>query len=435
MKLEELKNKKIIILGYGIEGKSVYEYLTQHYPQQEIAITDKKNGEDYLNKQKGYDVAIKSPGIHKSNVIIPYTTATNIFFANVKGMTIGVTGSKGKSTTSSLIYSIVKQGMKDALRLPSYHAGKKVHLVGNITHTLDPIGTPMLTELLKSNEADDIWVCELSSFQLDDIRYSPHISVITSFFPEHMDYHGSVEKYFSAKKNILQYAKPTDYFIYNPKFEALQKLARETKAKAIPYNNSLPFTLYPLPLPGEHNVDNVKAAVTVAELLKIPDQIIDESIKNFKPLPHRLEKVGTFRGITFYDDAIATTPEATIQAIQTVKNIGTIFLGGQDRGYDFAKLAEIIVLYKIPNIVLFPDSGEKIEKELRIMNYELRKNEKSKINIFKTSSMEDAVRFAYENTKPGAIALLSTASPSYSVWKNFEEKGNLFKKYAKIFSH
>src|SRR5204863_10130869 len=142
----------------------------------------------------------KSPGIQKEKVTIPYTTAANIFFANVKGMIVGITGSKGESTTSSLIYHIIKQ------------TKKHVHLVGNITHKLESIGQPMLTGFLDRNEPDDVWVCELSSFMLDDIAYSPHISVITSFFPEHMDYHGTGEKYFLAKSNIVKFATKNDYF-------------------------------------------------------------------------------------------------------------------------------------------------------------------------------------------------------------------------------
>src|SRR5437667_261855 len=140
MKLEQLKNKNILILGFGTEGKSVYDFLKHYFPDKEIGIADQKDGEDYLEKQRQYDLAIKSPGIQKEKVTIPYTTAANIFFANVKGMIVGITGSKGKSTTSSLIYHIIKQ------------TKKHVHLVGNITHKLDSIGQPMLTGFLDRNE-------------------------------------------------------------------------------------------------------------------------------------------------------------------------------------------------------------------------------------------------------------------------------------------
>ena len=170
---------------------------------------------------------------------------------------------------------------------------------------------------------------------------------------------------------------------------------------------------------GAHNLNNIKAAIKVARLFKISDSVIKKAIKNFKPLPHRLEFVGEFKGIKFYDDAISTTPESTIMAIKALKNIGTIFLGGQDRGYDFRELEKILKLYRIQNIVLFPETGNRILKS--------RKG----FNIFETRSINNAVKFAFKNTPKGRICLLSTASPSYSIWKNFEEKGDLFQYFVK----
>ncbi|MCX6722890.1 MAG: hypothetical protein NT094_02355, partial [Candidatus Staskawiczbacteria bacterium] len=154
--------------------------------------------------------------------------------------------------------------------------------------------------------------------------------------------------------------------------------------------------------------------------LGVSDKIIKEAIQKFKPLPHRLEFVGEFKGIKFYDDAISTTPESTIMAIETLKNVDTIFLGGQDRGYNFGQLEKVIKKYKIKNAVIFPDSGKKIKIK--------------GLNILKTKKMQDAVKFAYKNTATGKICLLSCASPSYSLWKNFEEKGDQFKKFVKQYS-
>ncbi len=414
MKLNEMKNKKIVILGFGVEGKSIYNFLKTKFPEQQIDTIEKITPETQ-KQQKNYDLAIKSPGIHGSQVHIPYTTATNIFFGNVLGVTIGVTGSKGKSTTSSLIYAFLLQ------------AGKKVHLVGNITHKLDPIGSPMLTELLQSNTAEDIWICELSSFQLSDITYSPHISVITSFFPEHMDYHGSLENYWNAKKNIIANAQTTDYLVYNSKFLELKQFAKEAHVQTVPFQSEVDNSFSVLPLQGSHNLDNINGAITVAKLLGVNNKTIQDALFKFKPLPHRLENVGTFRSITFYDDAISTTPESAIQAIKTLKNIGTIFLGGQDRGFDFSNLAKIVAQSSIINLVLFPESGSKIY-------HELTKITKKKYQVLQTSDMHEAVLFAYRHTPKDYICLLSTASPSYSVWNNFEEKGNLFKKLVRELS-
>lgn len=405
MKIDELRSYgRILLVGYGVEGKASHEFLKKFTPEIQVGIADQKDDPNYLDKQKDYDLAIRSPGVRKELIWMPYTTATNIFFANVKGKVIGITGSKGKSTTASLIHSILTQ------------AGYKSHLCGNI-------GKPALDALMESNRSDDIFVFELSSFQLDDIQYSPHISVILNLFPEHLDYHPSLKSYFEAKIKILSKVTSEDYFVYNPKYEELVNLARETKAKAFPFINKLPFSQKIIPLIGEHNKENVKAAVTAASLLRVTPRDIAFAIKNFKPLPHRLEKVGTFKGLTFYDDAIATTPEATICAIKALPNIGTLFLGGLDRGYDFSELARIISTKNIPNVVLFPDSGKRILNSLeKIPN---------KPKILETSSMGEAVKFAYENSPKNSIVLLSAASPSYSLWKNFEEKGNQFQHFAK----
>jgi UDP-N-acetylmuramoyl-L-alanine---L-glutamate ligase len=420
MKLEELKSKKILIVGYGLEGKATKEFLLQKFPDAIIGIVDKKDGDDYLAKQGEYDLAIKSPGVKSEEITIPYTTATNIFFGNVIGTVIGITGSKGKSTVSTLVYEILKA------------AEKKVHLVGNI-------GKPALAELTRHPELvsgsslnempnqvrhdnDHYWVYELSSFMLSDIEYSPHISVITNLFPEHMDYHGGAENYYKAKEKIVAHSSKKNFFVYNQKVDRLVNLAKNVQAKAIPIADLLPFSESIITLKGQHNIENVSAAVTVAKLLHIDEPIIEEAVKNFKALKHRLEFVGKFNGISFYDDAIATNPVATIRAIESLPDIGTIFLGGQDRGWDFSELVHVIKKYNISNVVLFPDSGAKIKTKI-----EEKLNPVPK--MFETDSMEGAVQWAYKNTPSGKICLLSCASPSFSLWKNYEEKGDLFQKF------
>ncbi len=174
-----------------------------------------------------------------------------------------------------------------------------------------------------------------------------------------------------------------------------------------------------IPLLGFHNVKNIQAAIQVTRLLNISDSAIKTAIKNFKSLPHRLEPVGIYNGIQFYDDAISTTPESTIMAIRSIPKIGTIFLGGTDRGYDFGELEKTLKTYNIRNIILFPESGSRILKS------------RTGLNVLETKNMKDAVDFAFKNTPNGQVCLLSTASPSYSVWKNFEEKGSEFQKYIK----
>lgn len=400
MKFSELDGKKILILGYGKEGRSTERVLRLKVPGASIAIADRSQGSDYLDKQKDCDIVVKTPGIPLNLVTAPHTTATNIFFGNVKNPVIGVTGSKGKSTTSSLIYAILK------------HAGLKTRLVGNI-------GSPALDVLLEPVDPQEIFVMELSSYQLEDIEYSPHVSVITSIFPEHLDHHGSFQAYFGAKARIAAKASADDFFVFNPAYAELGELAKKVTAKPVPFAASIPFDLTGLKLEGEHNLDNIRGALSVARIFGVPDEVSREAILAFEPLPHRLKFVGEFKGIKFYDDAIATAPEPTMFAIQTLKDVDTIFLGGTDRGYDFHELAKVIASSGIRNVVLFPDTGERIAAALE-------ETGAKGLNVIHTRDMRIAVEFAYLHTAPGKICLLSTASPSYSLWKNFEAKGDEF---------
>lgn len=400
MKFSELDGKKILILGYGKEGRSTERVLRLKVPGAAIVIADQSQGADYLDKQKDCDIVVKTPGIPLSLVTAPHTTATNIFFANIRNKVIGVTGSKGKSTTASLIYAILK------------HAGLKTRLVGNI-------GSPALDVLLEPVDPEEVFVMELSSYQLEDIEYSPHVSVITSIFREHLDHHGSFEAYFGAKARILAKAKADDFYVYNPAYPDLAELAKKTTAQAVPFADAIPFDLAGLKLEGEHNLDNIRGALAVARIFGVPDEVSREAVLAFEPLPHRLSLVGEFKGIRFYDDAIATAPEPTIFAIRTLKGVDTILLGGTDRGYDFRELAKTVASFGIRNIVLFPETGERIAAALEESGVR-------GLNIIHTRDMRTAVEFAYLHTAPGKICLLSTASPSYSLWKNFEEKGDEF---------
>ncbi len=413
--------RRLLILGYGREGKITEQYLKKYHPKISVGIADKIADSHYLQKQGSYDIAIKTPGIPKELVSIFYTTATNIFFSAIaiKNQSaqqqkyhilndrskcdiqiIGVTGSKGKSTTASLIYAILKQ------------AKRKVFLLGNI-------GGPMLSALLKPIPKDAIFVLELSSYQLDDIQMSPQISVVTNLFPEHMNYHGGIAQYYDAKKNIIAYQQAKDHFVYNPKVALLRQWVRTSTSHAVPYHAKLPLKAGDIPLLGEHNRDNARAAVTTTRLLGIADAISAKAIRSFKALPHRLEPVGVYRGIRFYDDAISTTPESTIEALKSLPSVVTIFLGGEDRGYDFRDLEAAIKRSRIKNVVLFPDSGNKMFKN------------PGKLRILRTRSMKHGVAFAYQHTPAGSVCLLSMASPSYSLWRDFIEKGNEFQKWVK----
>ncbi len=408
MTIEELQHKKILIVGYGREGKATEEFIKVKLPNTKYAIADVSEGPDYLKNQEEFDLAIRSPGVHPSQITIPHTTPTNIFFANCKNYTtIGVTGTKGKSTTASLIAHILSV------------AKREVRLVGNI-------GKPLISELLTLPTYQTIFVCELSSYQLVDISYSPHISVIVSIFPDHITYHGSMEEYQIAKKQMILYATTQDYYVYNPAFSQLHDWCKDTKAKAVSYETD--FMPSDIPLIGEHNKDNIRAAISVVRLFNVSNDTISSAIQSFKPLPHRLQQVGTFRNITFYDDAISTTPESTIAALLSIDSVHTILLGGLNRGYNFAELVQELKKQNVENIVLFPDSGAQILEEIKkIPDYTPR--------ILETQDMEKAVQFSYAHTPENGVCLLSTASPSYSLWRNFEEKGDVFQQFVKKYAY
>ena len=414
MKVKNLSDKKILILGFGKEGRNTFKFLRKLFPKKILGIGDKnKNvkaqmskvkrikwhlGKDYLKALKNYDLIVKSPGV-PLKVIAPFSTKkqkitsqTEIFFDNCPGKIVGITGTKGKSTTTSLIYKILKQNEL------------KAHLVGNI-------GKPVLS-FLNSGTEKDIYVYELSSHQLFNLKKSPHIAVFLNIFPEHLDYYKSFKEYIKAKANITKYQTEKDFLIYNSNNKLVRHIAKKSKAKKIP-------------IKGEYYELNRIAAKEVGKIFNISEEKITKAIKDFKPLAHRLELVGTFKEITFYNDALSTIPETTIYALNALgNNVQTIMLGGFDRGLDFKQLGKTISKTKIKTVILFPTTGQKIWKQIS----------KKSLKHFFVDNMAEAVKIAYQYTQKGKICLLSTASPSFSIFKDYKEKGNLFKKYVKKYA-
>ncbi len=394
-----------LIVGYGAEGKANENYLTSHAPKLTIGIADEKSHPAEFANQESYDLALRSPGVPKEKVKNYYTTGTNIFFSRSGNTVVGVTGTKGKSTVATLIGHILQT------------ADIPARVLGNI-------GTPLIQELDSITDTDSIIVVELSSFQLDDLAYSPQIAVVTSLYADHLDYHGTKERYFGAKHNIIRNQTGNDLFIYNARFEELSAWAKDARGRAKEYDTDLAIDKGSVMLKGDHNRDNMNAAITVCRELGVSDEDILRGLRTYKPLPHRMENVGTFNGITFYDDAIGVVPEATIAAIESLDQIDTLLLGGTDRGYDFSELEARVLEKGIRNLVLFPDTGKRMFL-----------NDRSRFTVLETDRMEEAVRFCYQHTKPGSIALLSTASPSYRLWKSYEEKGAEFQRFIKELSN
>lgn len=427
--------QRILILGYGYEGRSFARYLSRLYPALKFTIADEKeinnaprqattvSGPNYLETVYDADLIIKSPGVNdqKPELVAAktlgqkITTVTNIFLAQAADRTIGVTGTKGKSTTASLIRAMLKAG------------GIKAELVGNIG--ADPL------KFIDDKKA--VFVYELSSYQLSSAETSPHVAVFINIFPDHLPYHGSFAAYFYAKAKIANRQKVGDYFIYNSDHKIIKGLAAATPATKINYlqqgavkNNWLYYhgekivPLSEIRLLGKHNQENILAAMAAAKIYGVKNAAIRQALKQFTNLKHRLEFVGRYREIDFYDDAISTTPESTLAAIAVFEQrLGTIILGGSDRGYDFSALAKKLVSLKLDGLVFFPASGPRIAAALK----QAAKANKTKLPpSMLATTMNEAVKFCREQTGPGRVCLLSTASPSYSLFKNFEDKGDQF---------
>jgi len=427
MELEKLRDKKVLILGFGREGKDSFKFLREIFPKKVIGIADINSkcpglaprsgagkiqtaklvrwhlGKNYLLAIKKYDLIVKSPGIPLKS-IKPYltkkqklTSQTDIFFENFPGKIIGVTGTKGKSTTSLLIYKILKKCPK---------LKRRIHLAGNI-------GKPVLPYLKKAKK-DDIFVYELSSHQLQLLKKSPKIAIFLNIYPEHLDYYRNFKDYVKAKANITKYQTERDFLIYNKGDKIVREIAKKSRVRKIPFS-------------GKYYQQDIRAARIVGKIFKIPKERIEKVIEKFKRLPHRLEYVGKFKGIEFYNDSLSTIPQTTIEALDFLGNkVQTLILGGFDRGVDFNNLAKRILKSKVKTIIFFPKSGKRIFEELKKL--------KAKIDYFFTAKMREAVKISYLKTKKGKICLLSPASPSFGVFKNYKERGNLFKKYVKHYA-
>lgn len=422
MRIQDLQNKTVCLLGFGKEGRATLAAIRQYAPGAEVTIADKNTelqvancklqlGSNYMDDLDGFDVIIKSPGIPWNSQIATrksqLTSATQIFFDSVAGtgaVIVGVTGSKGKSTTSSLIHAMLKAG------------GKRSALVGNI-------GEPSLNHLDEAKKGM-IFVHELSSYQLQDMTVSPHVAVVTSIFPEHLDYHGSFAAYVDAKANIARFQKPEDIVIYPVRDRHALEIAAEGHGRKLPFTaEDAPVRVAETKLIGNHNQSNIAAAWHAAEQFGIDAETAAQAAKAFTPLAHRLQSLGIVQKIEWIDDAISTTADSAIAALDALGDrVATVILGGTDRGVPFEHLGKRIAASSVKTVILFPDTGVRIKKAIQDAG--------AKVSFFDAASMEEAVTIAARETpktEPASIALLSTASPSYNMFKNFEEKGEQFK--------
>jgi UDP-N-acetylmuramoylalanine--D-glutamate ligase len=408
--LSEFDGKDVVFVGVG-KGRAVAgleDFLRQHASIKSFTGVHKQPGDQPLAFLKDYDpgvtVFFKNEGIPGNEMPVPYITTLQLFFRLARDATIatvGITGTKGKSTTTALTAAILE------------YAGKKVVLAGNI-------GTSPLPALADATP-DTIFVLELSSYQLSDLSISPHISACINLYNDHTDWHGSLESYWEAKHNIMRFAGPDDLFVYNPQFADLQHWANAASCKTIAINPQEKLDMDGAKLFGDHNVLNALVAREIARQFGVDDALSLEAIKGFAPLRHRMQTVATKDTRTYIDDAIGMTPESTTASLaaitQRIGPVGCLFLGGQDRNYDFSEVMRVIAGCNIPHLVMFPETVAKMKAAMPADYHPA---------IFETESMTDAVAYAAEHAPQNSVVLLSTAAPSYLLWKDFEDKGDQF---------
>jgi UDP-N-acetylmuramoylalanine--D-glutamate ligase len=447
--LGKYKGKKVGILGCDVEGRATLNFLTQNGFK--VCILDRANkveflkknpdfgdgnidlflGADYLSHLNEFDVIFRTPGIPilrpelqeavQGGVVV--TSQIELFFELCPSQIIGVTGTKGKGTTSSLIYEMLKKNRDD------------VYLGGNI-------GNPAISFIDKLTKTSKV-VLELSSFQLQSLRVSPQIAVVLNVTQDHLDYHKDVNEYCEAKKNVIKYQTAADFAVMNADYETTKKFSKETKAKVLFYSKKEATNgcyvgkddqiilitdegktkiagASDLLLRGRHNLENVTAAILAAFIAGVDADSIRESVLSFKGLEHRLELAGEHEGIKYYNDSFSTTPETAIAAIQSFTEPIVLILGGSSKGSDYTALGEAVESSNVKAIIFIGDTAKEISQQISVKY----KGER----VYGLRTMEEIVSKANELAKKGDVVLLSPACASFGLFENYKDRGNQFKK-------
>jgi len=421
---------KIAIAGYGIEGKENYEYWSK-MPEHTVVIVDELYkpklalpdgaktmlGPDSFSQLNGFDMVIRTAGLAPYKIVTDgkIWSATNEFMTQCPVPVIGVTGTKGKGTTATLITSLLRAG------------GKTVHLVGNI-------GTSALASL-PFIQKDDLVVFEMSSFQLWDAETSPHIAVVLGIEPDHLNVHKSMEDYVLAKGEIRHFQKEGDLCVYHWSNIYSKQIADEnTNGSSIRYGIEDDGGVYVkdgdfyqrehklcsvdrLHVPGQHNIENAVAALTVAAHFGLTNQQLASGLENFNGLPHRLEKVREHAGVTYYNDSFSSSPSATIAAIRSFQQPLIVIIGGADKGADFSELAALIG--DAPNIKEVVLIGERRHELERVIG--------GQPTVFDGKTMDEIVAYVSGRATDGDVVLLSPGCASFDMFRDFYDRGDQFR--------
>lgn len=480
----QLAGKKVAIIGLGIEGAALCDFLIDKVSH--ITVLDKFDpaelkekvdselyakiaeivengkikkifGETYVDSLDDFDIIFRSPSFYfaDSKLLaakasgVKISSQIDLFFDLCPCQIIGVTGTKGKGTTSSLIFSILeknfqfkisnlKSNQNDKIKNENKNEHEivkdapKVFLAGNI-------GYSAIT-LIPEIKSDDIVILELSNFQLADLEKSPHIAVVTNIYVDHRDYHKSTEEYRAAKFNILAHQKDGDIAILNKESTfGISELAhliseilyfgtsdesavvRRDMVVLDPSRRNIEIcNISEINLFGQHNLENIAAATLVADSLGVDPKIISSAAKEFVGLPHRLELVREFRGIKFINDSFATNPEPTIAAIKSFDANKILILGGSSKQADFYDLAKTIVANNVKAVVLIGDEAARIKNALLQEDY-------SGNIIEGAHDIDGAVLAAYNAANNGEVVILSPACASFGMFRNYKDRGDKFR--------
>jgi len=426
---------KIAIAGYGAEGEANYNYWSANSAN-EVTIVDESStptrplpdgaktilAPGAFNQLDDFDLVIRTAGLNPAKIKTngKIWSATNEFFSKCSAPIIGVTGTKGKGTTASLIAAILSA------------ANKKVWLVGNI----GKVALPLLDDISPT----DIVVFELSSFQLWDLEKSPHVAVITPVEPDHLNVHENMEDYVSAKVNISRHQTSDDICFYQPVSQFTKRIATANPNRParrygvaddgavyvqdgfFKINNRTICSVDALRLIGEHNIENACAAISVATYLNIDNESIERGLRSFEGLPHRLEFVREYEGVAYYNDSFSSAPSASIAAIRAFSRPEIIILGGSDKGADFTLLtAALKEKQNIKQVIVVGEMRQKLAALLSEAGVSFI--------ICDARTMPEIVDRARQSAVAGDVIILSPGCASLDMFRDFYDRGDQFKKY------
>lgn len=455
-KLQEFNDyirfRKVAIIGLGVSNIPLLDYMYEK--KAKVTVFDNRNIEDLskevmdkitsfgfqfnlgqkcLDNLKGFDIIFRSPSClptkpelvaeEKRGAII--TTEIEMLMKMCPCKIIGVTGSDGKTTTTSLITSILK------------NAGYNTHLGGNI-------GTPLFTKLSEI-KPEDVVVLELSSFQLMDMEISPDIAVITNITPNHLNIHKDYDEYINSKKNIFKYQNENGILILNYDNEITRQCSKEAHGRVIFFSSKEKLDNGFIVdgkiikqcedkirkhildgndaiLKGNHNYENIATALAATNTLVAPENAV-ETIKEFKPVAHRIEFIREIDGVKWYNDSASSSPTRTISGLNAFDDNIILIAGGYDKNLDYTPIAKPIVK-NVKSLILIGQTSEKI---FEVVKQELENTNKD-LNIYMCDTLEQTVTLAKKVAKSGQVVLFSPASASFDMFKDFADRGNQFKK-------